>query len=362
MKIGVIDDSLAGNVVFNFANIQRYEIHNGKVMSVENDNENCEMTHSTSCCIVLHDYIIHPEMYSLLHINIMQEHQLKMDDFIVAMKFFLDKQINILCLSIGTTILSDAVRMYPIIKKLSEQNVLIIAASSNANLITFPAAYVEVLGTITLPSEYFATQKLYGIPKNDLEINVGVGMDRSNSYSSPLVVAQLLNMGNNESVVNSREELYNILSNAIECISQKQFDVIERELLPQDNEQVPIVIIDSEDGGYTFADKIMENLAGMYNYESACIIDSVNKNTNFRFVEFNAEKFYKQYQNRFNRDIDILFVLSNILGNINMSQDLYIKANKIRTMLFTSKACIKYCCDMDVRSICGDIVELLKEA
>lgn len=368
MKIGVIDDYLAENIVLGFESIQRYEIHNGKVKNVTESKKNCGVTHGTSCCAILNNYLNHPDRHSLLHIDIMKNNQLDIRNFVVALKFCLNKQIDVLCLSIGTTILSNASKIYPTIKKLCERGVFTIAASSNTNLVTYPAAFEEVVGVVALTSDGFDFQKMYYIPKNDLGVNLGIvtGYGDSNSFSSPLTLAKLLNMVQDEVVHSSREMLYKVVKRKIKYTTQKEKEVIEQELLSKDNEPVPIVIVEREEtGNNNFMEKIMQYLSEIYNYESICVIENDDKNFSFRFIKFNDNLFYKQLQNRFNSDVDILFFSSTItnssLKDMNISEDLYLKVSKTKTILSTNKHQIKRSGVAGYKTICDDIVLLLSE-
>lgn len=366
MRIGVIDDYLAENVVSRFERIQRYKVHKGKVKNVIENRMNYGITHGTSCCSILNNYIDHPGKYSLVHIDIMNNNQLDIRNFIAALTFCLNNQVDILCLSIGTTILSNANKIYPVIKRLSEKGVFIIAASSNANLVTYPAAFEEVMGVVALTTDVFAFQTMYHIPENDLGMNLGIvtGRGGSNSFSSPLILAKLLNMMPNKVVNSPREMLYKIINKEIKYTTRKQREAIEQELLPKDNEPVPIVIVEREETrNNDYMEKIMQCLSEVYNYESICVIENGNRNFSFRFIKFNSEIFHKQLKNRFNSDVDILFLSSAVtnssLKNMNISEDLYVKVSKTKTILSTSKHQIKHYGAAHYKTVCSDIVLLL---
>lgn len=368
MRIGVIDDQLAENFVLGFKSVQKYEINKGKVESVTDNKKNCSMTHGTSCCAVLNSYLNHPDRHFLLYIDIMKDNQLDMGAFIVALEFCLNSRIDILCLSIGTTMLSNAGKIYPIIKKLSEDGVFIIAASSNANLVTYPAAFGEVLGTKALTDDCFTSQKMYYILENDLGVNVGIKTekDSGNSFSSPLILAKLLNMVQDKIVNIPREMIYKVINKEIKYATQKQTKAIEYELLPKDNEPVPVVIIEREEvENYHFMEKVMQYLFEIFNYESVCVVENEKRNCTFRFINFNSDTFHKQLQNRFNRDVDVLFLsisdTNSIFKSMDILEDLYIKISRTKTILSASKYGTKHYGVVDYKTICSDIVRLLTE-
>lgn len=365
MRIGIIDDSLADNSEkIKFASVQVYEVSNGSIKENAVNRKSDGMTHGTVCYNILNEYTNYLEGHSLLYINIMNDRQLDIDDFILAMEFCLNSKIDILCLSIGTTMPSTAGKIYSVIKKLSEKGVFIIAASSNSNLVTYPAVFKEVLGVMALPHKFFSSRTMYCIPDNDLGINIGMVTEkvRSNSFSSPMILAKLLNKLQNE--ISSKEIIYNVINKETRFATQKQLWIIEQELLPKDNEPVPIVIVEKENTeSYVFMEKIMQCLYETYNYESVSVIESDNISPSFRFIKFNATTFNTQLQNRFNTDIDILFITSTIRNNIVqneiISEDLYIKLSNTTTMLSAGEHSIKYYSAVDEVVICRSIVLLL---
>ena len=72
MKIGVIDGVLVKNKITKFANVIKYGIFNGKVENIKDEKISYNMTHSTSCCVALQNFLRNPSKHSLLHINIIK--------------------------------------------------------------------------------------------------------------------------------------------------------------------------------------------------------------------------------------------------------------------------------------------------
>ena len=251
MKIGIIDDSLDNNVMLDFSQIHKYKITKCQVKTVCQTNDIVNSTHSTLCCKILNDNLRNPKNHVLIHVDIMNKNQLDINDFIIALEFLFSNQIDVLCLSIGTTILSKQKEIYPLIKKMYDSGITIIAASSNANLITMPAAFQEVIGTIALPVEHFCCQKIYAIPDNDLHVDCGTVLDSNigNSFSAPRVLANLLNKVDalcEESSFSCSRNLINQFLAQGETCNDRQINVLSEALLPKKIINPPIILIESD--------------------------------------------------------------------------------------------------------------------
>ena len=69
MKIGVIDGVLVKNKITKFANVIKYGIFNGKVENIKDEKISYNMTHSTSCCVALQNFLRNPSKHSLLPVS-----------------------------------------------------------------------------------------------------------------------------------------------------------------------------------------------------------------------------------------------------------------------------------------------------
>lgn len=361
MKIGVIDGVLVKNKITKFANVIKYGIFNGKVENIKDEKISYNMTHSTSCCVTLQNFLRNPSKHSLLHINIIKNCQLDIENFIIAIRFLADKRIDILCLSIGTTRISNADRIYSAIKELNDKGVFIISASSNANLVTYPAAFEEVVGSVTLPKNVGVPLSLYNIPKNGLGIDIGITTERflSNSYSSPMILAQLLNVMEDE--FNVKEGFTKIISRELKCPKKSQLNLIKSSLFLIGNDPLPIIIIEKEKGeSYDVMKKIMMYLADFYNYESVCVLEDNSKYNSFQFINFSANILHDQLRNKFNRDIDLLFLssgfLNDVLNEIYLTDNTYIKISRTKITLCLGEYHKIYHNNINERIICNDIV------
>jgi len=105
------------------------------------------INHSTTCYGIVKKYC--PD-FICSSIKVLNDYNWKgsIERLLTALEWCLDKDIDIINLSLGTTSNFDAKKLLPIINKLA-QNKLIIAAASNKNIATYPASFTSVVGVIT---------------------------------------------------------------------------------------------------------------------------------------------------------------------------------------------------------------------
>lgn len=310
MKIALIDDKLTLKSSPRFANVYRYEIVNG-IIKRASSNKGEKSTHATLCYDILNQNLTYAERHELLHIDIAKNNELNINDFLIALKFLCVQNIDILCLSIGTTIFSHANKIYDAIKEIIANGTLIIAANSNNNLCTFPAFFSEVIGVISLPKLYFEYNVFYGIPSNDLNVNIGMVQkyQNGNSFIAPQVLVYLINQMDNISDHLLSKDLQMIFMKNVKKLSGNKKEIIRKLLTPKLQTDIFIIVILYKPNFYTFVEKVMEELSITYYYESSCIIDCLEESyRGFRFILFNKNEIEEQIQNHFHRDIDLLFL------------------------------------------------------
>ena len=111
------------------------------------------LSHATLCTKVFLDHTTC--MCELFFVNIWDEGELKanINDLVTALTWCLENEIKLINLSLGTTLMVDIPPLFDIIDKLIERDVIIVAASSNSRLLTFPASFDNVIGVKALESK-----------------------------------------------------------------------------------------------------------------------------------------------------------------------------------------------------------------
>lgn len=155
--------------------------------------------HGTVCAQIIENYAEKVEFYSL-QIFSDKEERATCDQFLSALRWCCEKKIPVVHMSIGTTYLPDAIRIYPVVKKMLKQGQLLVAAYSNSAKISYPAAFRGVLGVTADPKmkedefEYKGWKRntnfsASSFHKIEIAKDVIVQTPLSNSYAAPVITA-----------------------------------------------------------------------------------------------------------------------------------------------------------------------------
>lgn len=165
MKIGVIDtDGIFNHIFFKGKNIKIIRYNHG-INGVKDWNYN--FTHSEYICSsILQE---NPTAEIILVSIIGEEHRKKGVDFIKALYYLIDQNVDIINLSLGieSTYYEELFRAC---KYAKSNNVLIVASHSNNGNMTYPANFNNVIGVTTKPSESYRLFN-YDHENNDIYYN-----------------------------------------------------------------------------------------------------------------------------------------------------------------------------------------------
>lgn len=166
---------------------------------------NKDLTHVTLCFKIFCSII--NTNCSIYFINIFNNNSEKtnINNLIIALKWCLENKIDVINLSIGTTTLSDVSKLYSCISKLLKENIIIIAANSNSNKMTFPASFDNII-SVKATSNKLGEGYCYNdgrIDKVNIECyvqeesilfnNKFYKIHSSNSYAVPIIAAKVCN-------------------------------------------------------------------------------------------------------------------------------------------------------------------------
>ncbi len=155
--------------------------------------------HATCCACILEECA---SSYELVDIRITDDWKepVSIKRMTAALELCMTEHIDIICLSIGTTCLSNGRVLNPIIKKLSLLGIKIAASLSNQGYMTLPAACENVICTVQdwkgqlLPGECKIYQHpvLGEVTAANTRLNFLSEYWEGNSFATPVVVGQLL--------------------------------------------------------------------------------------------------------------------------------------------------------------------------
>ena len=165
------------------------------------------LSHATLCAKIFLDYTL--SACDLFFINIWKEEESKanINSLIIALSWCLENKITLINLSLGTTLVSDISVLFSIINILIKKNIIIVAASSNAQKLTFPASFSQVIGVKSLQCKAGEAGFIYHENSIDrIEISCYVKEEviefqgnhyplyAANSLAAPIISAKICNL------------------------------------------------------------------------------------------------------------------------------------------------------------------------
>jgi len=193
----------------------------------------------------------------LTFINIWEGDELNanINSLVIALSWCLENDVTLINLSLGTTRIGDAPELFSIINKLVEKNIIIVAASSNAMKLTFPASFDHVFGVKALESKSGEVGFVYKVASIDLlEISCYIKDETiaykdhhyflcaANSLATPIISAIICNLINKG--YNSIEQIkIKLIENSLHII-YNQDDKIYKKYFVQEI-GIPIIAIAS---------------------------------------------------------------------------------------------------------------------
>lgn len=370
MLVALIDDEINFNYIKHTDKISSYHIVN-HVIELKEDIYDGNITHSTICMTILETLI---QDIQLLHIQIIDAHNKTgyIGDLISALYFCADKNVGIISLSIGTTKLSDFIYLNPVIKKISERGVIIVAAHSNKGFLTLPAMLPEVIGVIADVTGKFRDSEICMLDNNEFGIDLISAYSQSdllkfrrkyfgNSFVVPVVTAYICKMisaGTAQNVKAIKKELKNILVNHNDYYLEFFWNC-NRELL----EPIPYIFLNlsnSHKFTYTKVIELLNYLSLIYNIEAICITDSNNDDIRVHNIYNRYEKLHKKIINNFYASIDLVFVWfenNKIPRDIEIDDEITYQDNHLLYTTSEGKIIKKKTYNMEINLIADIIME-----
>lgn len=199
-RIAIIDDVIHENHLLTPRVVKRYRLRGQRFYEVQETLQD-GYTHGTLVAKVLEQYAVNYEIISVqLHDNLLEETALSVDTLVVALKFCLELDVDIISVSLGSEKLSEIRMMTETLDALHCRGIPIVAAYSNDMFKTIPAAYDSVVG-VRADSSNSLSDGRYGI---ELDPYLGTsfiaryslpgcnkGQPPCNSLAVPVIAAQI---------------------------------------------------------------------------------------------------------------------------------------------------------------------------
>lgn len=197
INIAIIDNGINDKIISE--KVQSYYVHSGVV---EPTQPEVVLNHATMIAYII-DKNCKNCKFTSIKIMKGKKKDTSIKKLIIALEWCLYNYIDIINLSIGTVNFYDSLILKPTIEKLVTAGIIIVAAQSNSNRITYPAAFPDVIGVkfdwmqmITPTKYYFNANNWDGIETivNYNNILQGNEIEQCNSYAVPHITAYICDM------------------------------------------------------------------------------------------------------------------------------------------------------------------------
>lgn len=275
-RIAIIDDKINSNLLVMGHTIEYIFI------SEEKESEVNTCTHSTIIARILENYAEEYELVNIVLTNNINKNQ-HIKRLEKALKICLWQKVDIICMSLGTEIISEGRYLVDVIKELYQNGIIMIAAADNEENYILPAFFSEVISVgVDKKNSVFSGEYIY-MKENFLNINILANCDLkslfsdrilypSTSYAVPVIVAKVNNIINQGFV--GQTYIRKVLLKEAKLVKEYTFE--KRHI------KVDLPIVVSDDLSKIEWEKLMNYMAEKYKVESIGI-DFLNDTKDFRF-------------------------------------------------------------------------------
>ena len=308
--IAFIDSGINVDFIKNFLSPEQHidsvlTVKDGEIIASGDRNTNV-LLHASICCkLFLENYNGNARMHFL---ELLDEDACKgdIDSLARALSWCLENDVDIINLSIGTTRMSDAAKLFDVIEKLIAKKTVVVAANSNEGKMTFPAFFSDVYGVRAIKKEGSHAQFIYTTDSKDgISINCYVDDQTlcykgtvystpcSNSLAAPIISAKICDFLNGD--VGSVDGVRNFLKNQAILLDEESFSemyTIQKKYEDSKIEIPTLFVIgdDSSDAILQFALTLLSDLSHE-GYEGICL-SGIYK-TDFASKILNISRFQK---------------------------------------------------------------------
>lgn len=223
------------------------------------------MSHGTVCAAIVQKYFPNFICSSLQVLNA-DNKKCDIDKLCKALEWSIMQDFDIINMSLGTTDPRDFTKLKPLINELSRKTT-IVAALSNKTLITYPAAFSNVIGVMRSEADNdidFCEMSIYGInfrakARHSLSTNEGYSFttESVNSFATPYIT----------SVIASRNLYKKHINTIIASLANRRTS--RRSIFPDHIESASIIT-----AGVPRLDSLIYNISNYH--EITCVSDAFN--------------------------------------------------------------------------------------
>lgn len=370
MVIAIIDDVLQIEHINKQNSISLYKVLNGKLESVEKSQSRKMVnviSHSTLCSMIILSadvQVIHIQIYD-------KEKNARIDDLITALNFCVQKKVDIISLSIGSTKLSDWMKIKKLFSEIKSIGIIVVAAQCNQNMITIPVCLENVIGVASTES---IGRNICCVEENRWGINLLVPLKQylpselakrkdvvGNSYAVPIIIREFCKYAETRRCLPTIE----ILNSFLEQYSVIDVVSINKEMRRQHTSVQKVPYIFWKDENFFKKNLILEVMNGLqkkYGIETICIV--YDEPTDVRFIRYGKDWIEDDINNNFYSKVDLIMVApGNELDNaIKKEIDITVTIEDNSCVLTGENEERKRLYDTDNSlKLCDTIVEMLSE-
>ncbi len=299
-----------------------FTIRNNRVL-ISGKNKGSNLTHATMCAKkFLDNFYGCCEIY---FIEILDDSGFttNISSLLIALQWCLENEIDIINLSIGTTVMADMPVLYKKINRLIAKGVIIVSASSNNNKMTFPAYFPNIIGVRALYDKFRREGFEYEEDIDGIEINCYLREEIikynkkyytipcANSFAAPVISAKVCNLMNEgyNKIFMIRKKLKK------EAITTNWKKQIKKELFSKDV-NIPILEVVEEKDVPRLIQKLLMEFEKL-GYHGICLskdlkTDFENKIIDISDYLYNVDKILRFYNHYCDIDYIILHMGNNI--------------------------------------------------
>ena len=204
-----------------------------------------------------------------------------------ALELCLDINVNIISMSLGSSLLSDSRYVRDVIDRLNKRGVVIVAANSNSRKLSVPAVFPEVFGVEYDIWRILKPGEILYCPNDPLRIDIVSAFEfedelPSNSYAVPIVTARI-NKYISEGKSNRKAIVQAFMDDCNKCdlFTKKKYMADDA---PCELPHIKVITDEPPIIAYEYVKDIMDCLTDKHDCECACLC-YMEKSTDSRFFD-----------------------------------------------------------------------------
>lgn len=298
-RIAIIDDGAIGNIITAEKNLVV-----DKSLNICEDNDIAEKSGHAFVCLSIIKKYAQCNNLSWLNIKVIDpvSGRSSSDQFIKALEYCYENNVKVIHLSIGSEEFCDFDKINHIVKKMLDNNIIIVASQSNEGKLTYPAGIEGIIGVRYLDDVkdddfVFVSQPVDNIsflasPSHILKNGGNMFVSKkANSYATPVMTAHVINELRRNPGISPFE--------IIDILKEKACKKIPGDMIPSDpfyrNNDIPIPVVGVFCKDAKKAGKITFELSDMFNKDGYGAVYSIPQANGMNRYRENKQKEYYSF-------------------------------------------------------------------